>query len=279
MSNTLRNLSNILNTLERNKAIYLTITRNYAFKSDLKIKWVRPEKIVCYKPEKSGDLEQFTVADIKQVNPKFKNSKELQTADEMVKRLFSLEFSPRRAQVDLYLEHLTNRVKRHDYDLGSIEVKIAKWTGVIRAWQEVMDQFPRNKIIKVALKELIDKRKKHLKYLRRWDYKKFEWLLEQLNLTYKPMPLDVHWVTRKDSLRKLTDKYCDEVKSQKLEEYKLKLQTEQPSFLKEKIRCLEYIRNEQKDAGLKVTVTEKDIEDVKTQLAELLEKNKKEEVE
>lgn len=33
-----------------------TLARGYAFKSDLKIKWVRPEKISCIRPEKSGDL-------------------------------------------------------------------------------------------------------------------------------------------------------------------------------------------------------------------------------
>lgn len=34
-----------------------TLVRNYAFKSDLKIKWHRPEKISCIRPEKSGDLK------------------------------------------------------------------------------------------------------------------------------------------------------------------------------------------------------------------------------
>lgn len=37
------------------------LVRHYAFKSDLKIKWVRPEKISCIRPEKSGDLRPAEV--------------------------------------------------------------------------------------------------------------------------------------------------------------------------------------------------------------------------
>lgn len=39
-----------------------------------------------------------------------------------------------------------------------------------------------------VVQELIDKRKKLLKFLRQYDYKKFEWLLEKLNIEYKAHP-------------------------------------------------------------------------------------------
>ena len=58
----------------------------------------------------------------------------------------------------------------------------------IRAMQQYMDEFPRNKKVKVQLKEMIEKRKKYLKYLRKWDYKRFEWVLQKLDLVYKPSP-------------------------------------------------------------------------------------------
>lgn len=48
------------------------IVRNYAFKSDLKIKWVRPEQIPCYKPEKSGDLAGVPPQDKRQYLPEFR---------------------------------------------------------------------------------------------------------------------------------------------------------------------------------------------------------------
>ncbi|KAK9879447.1 hypothetical protein WA026_006517 [Henosepilachna vigintioctopunctata] len=248
--------------------------REYALKSDLKIKWVRPEKIPCFKPEKSGDLETFPEIDKKLYQEDFKNCKELKTANELVKKLFTLEFAPRNETVRHYINRTSDKVRRHVNDYGSHEATIAAWTGVIRAMQESMERLPRNKIMKVQLKELIDRRKKFLKYLRRWDYKRFEWLLETLNLKYVPMPLDVHWITRKDSLTKLTDKYCDDIRKDKLEKLKLQLQSEQPAFLEEKIRILEFIRNEQKSCNVEVTVHQDEIDNVKRRLDDLKEKVK-----
>jgi small subunit ribosomal protein S15 len=61
-------------------------------------------------------------------------------------------------------------------------------TADIRNMQQVMEEFPRDKRCKVRLKELIERRKRWLKFLRRWDYKRFEWLLEKLDLVYKSPP-------------------------------------------------------------------------------------------
>ncbi|XP_018578120.1 28S ribosomal protein S15, mitochondrial [Anoplophora glabripennis] len=245
------------------------LLRTFAFKSDLKIKWVRPEKIPCHKPEKSGDLEGIPKIDKRQLILDFNNSKELKTADDNVRKLFMLEFAPRKYTNRYIIHKIVDKVRRHEFDVGSAEVKIAKWTGIIRALQEVLEEFPRNKKLKVNLKELIDQRKKHLKYLRRWDYKKFEWLLENLNIIYKPTPTNIHPVTRKDSLRKLTQIYCDDIKEKRLDAYKLKLESEQPAFLEEKIRALQFIRDEQMECGIEVTVTQKEIDDVKEQLKQL----------
>jgi small subunit ribosomal protein S15 len=55
------------------------IVRNYAFKSDLEIKWVRPPKVPCIKPEKSGDLASLPPVDNKQYPLEFQNSEELKT--------------------------------------------------------------------------------------------------------------------------------------------------------------------------------------------------------
>jgi len=65
---------------------------------------------------------------------------------------------------------------------------VASMTANIRNLQEHYKLAPRDKNSRVALKEIIDKRKKRLKHLRTWDYKKFEWLLENLDLTYHPHP-------------------------------------------------------------------------------------------
>lgn len=64
--------------LRRNRCVY-QIIRNYAFKSELKIRWVRPPKISCIKPEKSGDLVALPAVDKKQYPLEFQNSEELKT--------------------------------------------------------------------------------------------------------------------------------------------------------------------------------------------------------
>lgn len=61
-------------------------------------------------------------------------------------------------------------------------------TANIRNLQEHYKIAPRDKNSRVALKEIIEKRRKRLKHLRTWDYKKFEWLLENLNLKFHPYP-------------------------------------------------------------------------------------------
>ena len=70
---------NVINLLKTTQNLTLQSARNYAFKSDLKIKWVRPEKISCIKPEKSGDLSQLPPVDSAEFIPEFKKSQELKT--------------------------------------------------------------------------------------------------------------------------------------------------------------------------------------------------------
>lgn len=245
------------------------IARNYAFKSDLKIKWVRPPKIPSYKPEKSGDLEQLPPIDEKQVPPNFAESEELKTADDLVKRLFTHEFDQRRYSMKTLRKSIVSRVKRHHLDMGSAETKIAKMTATIRNFQQLMEENPKNKKVKVNLLHLIDRRKKLLKFMRRWDYKRFEWLLEKLNLVFKASPGPYHWITRKDSLRKLTNKHCEEFREKKLAEYKASLDAQKIDFLKEKIEKLQWIRKEEEECGVEPTISQEDIEKVMMQLKEI----------
>ncbi|CAG2057609.1 unnamed protein product [Timema podura] len=219
-----------------------TSLREYAFKSNLKIKWIRPEKIPCQKPEKSGDLQKIGDVDSKGFPLQFSDSQELLDADEMVKKMFSLGFLPRKYSTQVLRHEMVCTVQRHHLDFGSMESRIASMTSIIRNWQELYEQFPRNKKLNVRLKELIDKRKKFLKYLRRWDYKRYEWLLSKLDVVYHPPPNEFRRVTRKESLCKLTDKYCNDLKEQRLKQYKATLESQQIEFLRDKIKLAIQIR-------------------------------------
>ncbi|KAH8321292.1 hypothetical protein KR074_000672 [Drosophila pseudoananassae] len=259
------------------QAVPRQFVREYAFKSDLKIKWVRPEKIACYKPEKSGDLSKLPPLKGDELLPEFRDCKELEKADNTVKSLFLLSNNANYLTTKYYRNEMVKDVQRHAQDYGSVEAKLANMTALIRRYQERMESHPRDKMIKVRLKELIDKRKKFLKYLRRWDYARFEWILEKLDLVYKPPPEHFHWITRKESLQKLTDSYCENLKEERLEAYHKQLQAQQIPFLEEAIKKMEFVRKEQISCDVPVTVTEEQIADSKKQLAQLRELRQAEE--
>ncbi|TDG47749.1 hypothetical protein AWZ03_005893 [Drosophila navojoa] len=252
-------------------AVPRQFVRDYAFKSDLKIKWVRPEKISCIKPEKSGDLAKLPPLNPNELLPDYKDSKELANANEAVKSMFLLSNNRNSLTTRYYRDQMIKEVQRHAQDYGSMEAKLARMTALIRRYQSHMEVHPRDKMIKVRLKEMIDKRKKFLKYLRRWDYRRFEWILEKLDLVYKPPPTKFHWITRKESLQKLTDIYCEKIKDERLEAYHKELQEQQIPFLEDAIKKMVFIRQEQIDCDVPVTVTEVQIEEARQQLAQLQE--------
>ncbi|XP_037814154.1 28S ribosomal protein S15, mitochondrial [Lucilia sericata] len=245
------------------------LVRQYAFKSDLKIKWVRPEKIQSIDPAKSGDCSKLPAVNGQTLMKGFDKSKELETADATVRSLFELGNNPNYLTTDYCREQMIKEVQRHPLDFGSMEARLARMTATIRRYQEYMLEHPRDKKRKVQLKELIEKRKKFLKYLRRWDYRRFEWILEKLDLVYKPPPVEFHWITRKESLQKLTDIHCEQLKQERLNEYRKTLEEQQIPFLEDAIRKMEFIRQEQIDLDIPVTVTKEEIDEHKKQLEEL----------
>ncbi|XP_061934763.1 small ribosomal subunit protein uS15m [Apis cerana] len=247
--------------------------RGMATIDDYKIKWVRPVKISSVDPRKSGDLGLNVPIKPTDIKLYYENSKELENANDLVKKLFTLEFQRGKETRNLSREKIIGLVKRHICDRGSPEVKIAAMTAEIQYLQNHMKNHPRNKKIKVFLKELIDKRQKHLKLMRKWDYKRFEWLLERLNLTYTVQPEIPGKVSRKDALRKLTRNYCDAIIQEKLDAFKKELKEQQKIFYAEKVKKLEYILKVEKEYGFELSVTQEDIEAALKKVEELSKEN------
>lgn len=142
-------------------------------------------------------------------------------------------------------------------------------TAKIRYLQHVVNTRARNGRTIKHVKELIEKRTKTLKWLRRWDYKRYEWLLEKLDIEYKPRPETFIMIARKEGLRRLTQIHCDDIRNSRLAEYRHKLEAEQLPFLSEKLKNLEFVRNEQMELGVEVTVTQQEIDDVRAKYEEL----------
>jgi len=238
------------------------------------VKWDRPVMIETVNPQISGDvggLEHFGHVDLSKPPVKLENSKALETAPEEVKRVLSLEFARRRDVMEKLSREVLESVQKHPRDFDSLEVKITLATIKIRNIQhELIKLYPyKNQPVKHYLTHKISSRRTMLGKLREQDYKKYEWLLEKLNLLYKPMPHDApdgvmiprENVARKASIEKLTDLWCEELQRHRLNAYQRQLVREQPGFLVKKAEKLKHILQEEKELGLELTVTENEIDE------------------
>lgn len=131
-----------------------------------------------------------------------------------------------------------------------------------------------------AIKMIIS-RVELIRQLRERDYKQYEWLLERLDLQYKPMPSEENTilVARKEGLRRLTDAYCNDLREQRLNEYRNELEAQQLPFLEQKLNNLIFIRDEQLDMKVPVTITQEQIDDTREhyeKLKEIYDANKTE---
>lgn len=129
-------------------SVYLVSTRG--LKSDLHIKWVRPEKIACWDPKKSGDLVPLEPLDMTKVPLEYQESEELKTyvttlnmislklpnstwfffsklfcsrANEYVRKVFSCAFMGRRFATQRARKELIDKVKSNHLDFTSCEVQ------------------------------------------------------------------------------------------------------------------------------------------------------------
>lgn len=75
-----------------------------------------------------------------------------------------------------------------------------------------------------------------------------------------------HKLTRKESLRKLTEMHCENIRQNKLTDYRNLLESQQGPFLRQKLEAFKFIRSEQIELQLPITVTEQDIKKVEAQL-------------
>ncbi|XP_076042587.1 28S ribosomal protein S15, mitochondrial [Oratosquilla oratoria] len=238
--------------------------RNYAMRLELTeygIIWRRPTYVPSWKPEKSGDLKRNETLDLSAPVQDLQVVKEkIDGVDEITKRLLSLEFAPAKQRNKALKTQVRKAISRHKHDVGSLEVQIAHLTVEIRNLQKKMEECKKNIHLKVNLHETIDRRKKLLRHLRRMDYKRFEWLLNELNILYRPSPRYIRWITRKASLKKLVRMKAHEIREAKLKTYKAKLEAQKAPFLKEKEETYKWIAETEKSLGVPVTVPVEKVE-------------------
>lgn len=231
------------------------------------MKWNKPQRIQTVNPSISGDiggLEYFGEVDLSQPPVELAGAPSLEKLDEVAREILSLEFARSADVMNKLKQTVGDSVKRHPLDKSSLEYKITILTLRIRNFQRMLVEcYPyKNQSLKHDLTFKIALRRSYLERLREQDYKKYEWLLERLNIFYKPVPhYDHNEISRKASIERLTDIWCDELKKHRLDGLRRKLESEQPHFLRSKAEKLRFIMNEEKELGLEQTVTEAEIEE------------------
>jgi len=231
------------------------------------VKWKKPERTETCNPVISGDIggiEYFGEVDKTKPPIHLEKSKVLSESEQVVQEILSLNFCRKRQITEKVKQTVVKSVQSHNHDNQSLEVKIALLTVKIRNYQQTLiELFPyKNQPLKHDLTYKIALRRNLLELLREKDYRKYEWLLEKLNLFYKPVPhYDVNEIGRKASIERLTDIWCDELRQHRLDKHKRKLQEQQPAFLRDKAEKLKFIMAEERELGLEQTVVQADIDE------------------
>ena len=77
-------------------------------------------------------------------------------------------------------------LSRHDTDVGSTEVQVADLTERIRCLSGHLQANRQDFHSRLGLTKMIERRKKHLKYLHRTDFPKYEYLIVKLGIKDRP---------------------------------------------------------------------------------------------
>ncbi|EFX85676.1 hypothetical protein DAPPUDRAFT_300200 [Daphnia pulex] len=221
------------------------------------IEWVPPPKVSCLDPSKSGDRGTLPKLDLSRPQTRFTRKRtpaEFADREDLspeIKKINSLEYAPLKKQIQAIKQDVLRTVQRHPFDCASLESTIACLTIKIRNQQRHTSAWKRDKFSLVTCKENIERRNSLLKHLRAYDYKRFEWLLEKLDLVYRPHPTTMEPVTRKGSIMKLTTIYCDRMRNKRLDDYRKELEKEKLKFAEEKAQLEKWIEEEEQQLGLR----------------------------
>lgn len=185
-----------------------------------------------------------------------RNSTKLEMADPIVKQLLSIQYGRKKEIWNDERKRLVSAAQRHPDDTRSMQSYIAHLTVDIRQLQEHMRLYRTDRLHKSQLIELIDRRRKMLKYLRTWDYKLFLWVLDQLNIKYQTRCELFKKVTRKQRLREEAEQKAADMEKQKMEDFRQKLEKDREQFESEKATLLHEIEEDEKQFNITPEETE-----------------------
>ncbi|XP_054753090.2 small ribosomal subunit protein uS15m-like [Lytechinus pictus] len=172
-----------------------------------------------YNKRKKAPVDLFQGLDPSQPRLGFEKVKELETANDTVKKIFSLEFGTGTDLHKMRRKLTQDSVRDKPDEKDDLAVKIATITEHIRALAPHVENNKKDSVNKVRMLNAIDRRRKMLKYLRKRNYARFERLLLELNLTWTPPPDYYVKKTRRSMEKKAVVKEGYMKKQQALKEF------------------------------------------------------------
>uniref|UniRef100_A0A8C8AZ91 Small ribosomal subunit protein uS15m n=1 Tax=Otus sunia TaxID=257818 RepID=A0A8C8AZ91_9STRI len=132
----------------------------------------------------------------------FANVPIINSVDDVVKRLLSLEMASQKEKMKIKTQQLVEKVRRSPNDNGSSEVQIAVLTAKIRTYKEHLQCHPKDKNNRRRMLMAVDRRNKLLAYLRRVRYDTFENTCKQLDIQYSLPPPYLRKATKRWLVKK-----------------------------------------------------------------------------
>ncbi|ESO04800.1 hypothetical protein HELRODRAFT_172475 [Helobdella robusta] len=196
--------------------------------------------------------EEVVKVDLSCPRPGFDKLKQYNEADDVIKKLFSLEFSTKQVTLEKMMEEVVSMVQDHPLDVKSMEVEIAKDTVAIRNQIKHCLKFRHDKYSISVLRNRISRRNDKLGELLSADKEKFDWLTAKLQLKYTPPSKYSHLekLSKRALRKKVARDFALQLVKEKNETLKKKLSEERIRFDKYKEEELDKIIKELKELDI-----------------------------
>lgn len=229
--------------------------------------WNKKRKVPRAPPTKplnfdySGDSTHYTgKVDYSQPKLGFEGLPELENAEEMVRKIFSLEYSTQREVLNKVIADLTDKIKNHPFDVKSLELNIARDTVNIRSNIKWCLANRKDKVKKLKLMRRIFIRNANLKKLQAIDIEKFDWLTSELQL--RIMQKKEPTLTKREVRTKAARDAKEALMRQKTEELRMKLDEERQKFDEYRAAELADIEQSLRELGIEMKSLEQTLTDL-----------------
>lgn len=215
-------------------AVLFCQTRKYAKT------FTTPKKPLSF--DYSGDLVTQKPLNPRDIQADFRQNSQLENAPASVQKLFTLDFASGFEKKIHRKEDMRERILQLFGQGADREMQVAMLTVDIRNMIHHCLTDKKDKLSKSRLVEKIQMRKKILKILRRTDYQRFLWLLQELRIRYVLPPDYYRQVTKRFRRKQRVWEAANNLRLKKIAELKEQLEAEKADFLRSKEETLNEIQ-------------------------------------